>query len=124
MLDAVGLHSERELAVRRSAIFYNARRGKKAPCHGNGRLPMSALRFVSGWLLLLFTATVNAAPFLEGTVTDELGRPVAGVSVKIWDCVGTCLGGQTVLTDSDGHYVFETKPFRNFPLWDIDLPGR
>jgi hypothetical protein len=85
---------------------------------------MSVPRIVFVGLLLFSFSSVDAAPFLEGTVTDEEGRPVAGVSVKIWDCIGTCLGGKAVLTDSAGHYVFETKPFRNFPSWAIDLPGR
>lgn len=73
----------------------------------------------------LFASQVNqAAPFLEGQVTDEFGRPIAGVSVKIWDCIGTCLGGKTVLTDEKGLYVFERKPFRNWPSLAVSMPGR
>jgi hypothetical protein len=76
------------------------------------------------WLLFSSTSIVSAAPFLEGSVTDEQGRPIAGASVKIWDCLGTCLGGTTVLTDAEGHYIFEKKPFQNSPLLSINLPGR
>lgn len=65
-----------------------------------------------------------AATFLEGTVTDEQGRPVAGASVTILDCIGTCLGGKTVLSDEDGHYVFEQKSFRNSPSLRVFMPGR
>jgi len=67
---------------------------------------------------------VNASPFLEGTVIDEQARPIAGASVKIWDCVGTCLGEKTVLTDAEGHYIFKKKPFQNHPHLSIYLPGR
>lgn len=84
-----------------------------------------ASRMLVGWLVAAaWAATGNAAPFLEGTVTDEQGRPVQGVTVKIWDCIGTCLGGKVVLTDKDGHYVFEEKPFRNYPSLAISMPGR
>lgn len=76
------------------------------------------------WVILSSAAMVNAAPFLEGSVTDEQGRPIEGVSVKIWDCVGTCYGGKTVLTDAEGRYVFPEKPFRNSPLLVASMPGR
>ncbi len=76
------------------------------------------------WCITLSASNLCAAPFLEGNVKDEQGRPIKGVSVKIWDCVGTCLGGKTVLTDAAGHYVFEQKPFRNFPSLAISMPGR
>ena len=76
-------------------------------------------------LAQLAAASVSgAAPFLEGTVVDEQGRPIAGASVKIWDCIGTCLGGKTVLTDAQGRYVFEEKSFRNFPSLAVSMPGR
>lgn len=72
----------------------------------------------------LFASVAQASPFLEGRVTDEQGRPIAGACVKIWDCIGTCLGGKAVLTDENGHYVFEKKSFRNFPSLAISMPGR
>lgn len=82
-------------------------------------------RSMLGWLLVVVWGTaVDAAPFLEGTVVDEQGRPIAGASVTIFDCIGTCFGGKTVLTSSEGRYVFEQKPFRNFPFLSILLPGR
>lgn len=83
------------------------------------------LRIVA-WSLftLLYGSLLHAAPFLEGTVTDEQGRPIAGASVRISDCIGTCFGGKTVLTDEEGHYIFETKPFRNSPLLAVSMPGR
>jgi hypothetical protein len=81
-------------------------------------------RVLSWWIFFWSPFVVNGASFLEGSVTDEQGRPIAGASVKIWDCVGSCLGGTTVLTDAEGHYVFGTKPFQNYPLLSIDLPGR
>ena len=85
---------------------------------------MNVLRAV--WCLLIFSSAsvVIAAPFLEGRVTDEEGRPISGATVKIWDCVGTCWGGTAVLSNSEGHYVFEKMPFQNFPNLTIDLPGR
>jgi len=79
------------------------------------------------WALVAgcFTQSGFAAPpFLQGTVTDDEGRPIAGASVTVHDCIGTCLGGKTVLTGADGRYVFETKPFRNWPLLDVSMPGR
>lgn len=65
-----------------------------------------------------------AAPFLEGHVRDEVGRPIKGATIRILDCIGTCLGGKTVLSDADGHYVFENRPFRNHPLLTVSMPGR
>lgn len=83
------------------------------------------VQIVGCWLVAIsWSSILVAAPFLEGTVTDEQGRPIAGVSVKIWDCIGTCRGGRTVLTDADGHYVFEEKPFRNYPSLVVSMPGR
>lgn len=82
-------------------------------------------RIVAYWLVAFCSAShLNAAPFLEGTVTDEQGRPVVGASVEILDCVGTCFGGTTVLTDADGRYLFPEKPFRNYPLLRASMPGR
>jgi len=75
-------------------------------------------------MLIANLSTASAAPFLEGTVHDEQGRPIAGATIKIWDCIGTCLGGKAVLSDENGHYVFEEKPFRNFPSLAVSLPGR
>ena len=85
---------------------------------------MNVLRAV--WCLVIFLSVsiVSAAPFLEGRVTDEEGRPIAGATVKIWDCFGTCWGGTAVLSDAEGHYVFEKKPFQNLPNLTVDLPGR
>ena len=85
---------------------------------------MKVERVVWWWLLLSSASIVHADPFLKGKVSDEQGRPIVGASVKIWDCVGTCLGGKTVLTDAEGHYVFEKKPFQNYPSLSIFLPGR
>ena len=81
------------------------------------------------WILFLGAAiccesVAVAAPFLEGHVRDEQGRPVKGATVRIWDCIGTCFGGKTVLSDADGHYVFENRPFRNHPLLTVSMPGR
>ncbi len=77
-----------------------------------------------GLLMIAHSAVASAAPFLEGTVRDEQGRPIAGATVKIWDCIGTCLGGKAVLSDDNGHYIFEEKPYRNSPLLAVSLPGR
>ena len=82
-------------------------------------------RMLGVWLVgVVIGAGVEGGPFLEGKVVDEEGRPVAGASVKIWDCLGTCLGGKTVLTDLEGRYVFEKKPFRNYPSLVVSMPGR
>ncbi|HVJ84340.1 MAG TPA: hypothetical protein VM452_01785 [Caulifigura sp.] len=75
-------------------------------------------------LLVSVAATASAAPFLEGTVLDEEGRPIPGAAVKVWSCLGTCLGGKTILTNADGGYRFETRPFANASLVTVDLPGR
>jgi len=75
-------------------------------------------------MLAVGSVSANGAPFLEGKVTDEQGRPITGATVKIWDCIPTCLGGKAVLTDQAGHYVFEEKPFRAFPSLVASLPGR
>lgn len=87
-------------------------------------VPMNA-RLVVVWMFsLLIGSTLEGAPFLEGRVVDEEGRPIAGASVRIADCLGTCVGGKTVLTDKDGRYVFKEKTFRNFPALSVSLPGR
>ena len=65
-----------------------------------------------------------ADPFLQGTVLDEQGRPIPGATVKIWDCIGACFNGKTVLSDAGGQYVFENKPFRNMPSLSVSMPGR
>jgi hypothetical protein len=80
---------------------------------------------IAGWLLVVaLSSRLQAAPFLEGRVTDEFARPIAGASVAIADCIGTCFAGKTVLTDEAGHYVFEEKPFRNYPALSASMPGR
>src|SRR6188508_1486251 len=85
---------------------------------------MNLQRLLWSCLLISSASLASAAPYLEGSVTDEQGQPIAGASVKVWSCLGTCLGGTTVLTDTKGHYAFVDKPFQNSPLLTIDLPGR
>lgn len=63
-------------------------------------------------------------PFLTGRVVDDEGRPVAGATVKIWDCIGTCLGGATRMTDQQGRYTFENREFLNWPSLAVSMPGR
>ena len=76
------------------------------------------------WLTIFAPAVVDAAPFLEGRVTDEQGRPIQGATVQIWDCVGTCFPGPSTFSDAEGRYVFEKKNFRNFPSLKASMPGR
>lgn len=85
---------------------------------------MRAACLLALWAGCFTQASFAADPFLQGMVTDEEGRPIAGASVTVHDCIGTCLGGKTVLTGADGRYIFETKPFRNSPLLDVSMPGR
>lgn len=77
---------------------------------------------VSLWIIA--SPTAYGEHFLEGRVTDEKGRPVEGATVHIADCIGTCFGGVARITDGDGEYVFETKPYRNFPHLTVSMPGR
>lgn len=76
-------------------------------------------------LLLMIVAKAScSAPFLEGSVSDEMGRPIAGATVRIWDCLGTCFGGDTRITDKDGRYRFDQPGFRNMPSLSVSMPGR
>lgn len=87
---------------------------------------MTSQTFTSALLasLLFVTPALADEPYLQGQVTDEQGRPVEGASVKIWDCIGTCLGGEVRITDKDGQYTFENKTWRNFPHLAVSMPGR
>lgn len=85
---------------------------------------MRRVVFLTALILVLANTSLKAAPFLQGTVTDDNGRPVEGATVTILDCVGTCFGGATRLTDRNGHYLFEDKTFRNWPMLTIAMPGR
>ena len=73
---------------------------------------------------LAFSSVSIGSPFLQGTVRDETGLPIEGATVRIWDCIGTCFGGDTRITDSSGHYVFEKPTFNNFPSLTVSMPGR
>ncbi|TWT82401.1 hypothetical protein CA13_38640 [Planctomycetes bacterium CA13] len=90
------------------------------------RLPLIALTafLVTETSLFLFNASGADSPFLEGHVTDQLGRPIEGATVTIMDCIGTCFGGDARVTDRSGHYVFNDKTFRNWPFLSVSMPGR
>ena len=85
---------------------------------------MKGIVFACWLTVALYSTTLDAAPFLEGTVTDEHGRPIEGATVCIADCIGTCLGVKTVLSNKGGKYVFPTKSFRKFPRLSVSMPGR
>lgn len=85
---------------------------------------MRGIVFTCCLLAAWSSSALNAAPFLEGTVSDEYGRPIEGAAVRISDCIGTCWGGKTVLSDKDGKYIFPIKSFRNFPHLGVSMPGR
>ncbi len=85
---------------------------------------MKALHVVCWLAVCSITSTLGADPFLEGHVTDEHGRPIEGASVTIADCIGSFCSNTTVLTDADGHYIFESKPFEYIPVLSATLPGR
>ncbi len=77
---------------------------------------MKALHVVCWLAVCSITSTLGADPFLEGHVTDEHGRPIEGASVTIADCIGSFCSNTTVLTDVEGYYVFEEKPYRSILL--------
>lgn len=45
-------------------------------------------------------------PALEGRVTDDAGRPIAGAKVILWGGLATRLRGEETSTDADGRYRF------------------
>lgn len=55
-----------------------------------------------GWLSVFFACMVITGCNLEGTVTDEGGQPLSGLTVLL-------SGGQNVstVTDGSGHFLFE-----------------
>lgn len=67
-------------------------------------------------LSFLFAANLPAqqAAIISGTVTDELGEPLPGVSVELKGAVP--LKPETIYTDSNGNYVFRNASPGNYQL--------
>lgn len=75
-------------------------------------------------VVLFVSPAIADSPFLRGRVTDERGRGIEGATVTIHDCVVSCIGNTSRLTDNDGLYVFQAKPGRNEPMLGVSMPGR
>src|SRR4029077_16282638 len=84
-----------------------------AACHtGNGPAALNrqdiggtmkrALVLLIALVVACSTTPPNKSASREGTVVDNAGQPIPGVTVT--------LGNQTVVTDAKGHYVFTNVP--------------
>lgn len=60
------------------------------------------------------TSIPDEALSISGTVTDDSGNPIEGVTVRAWDGWFSGDTAPTVMTGSDGRYIFSSLPERDY----------
>ena len=64
----------------------------------------------AGQLITGIDAALEEGGRVEGTVTDESGTPLAGITIGHWASSDTGPATGSALTDSAGHYSYVTLP--------------